>query len=110
MCLSLFLSSLFLSFPLSPLSLPPLSSLSLSPSIYPSFLPSLSLPSLPFPLFPFSYATADNGSYMTVDDLLNFVHTEQDSDNATIEYCESVIDRYEPSETGLKQHLLSIDG
>ncbi len=47
---------------------------------------------------------------MTVDDLLNFVHTEQDSDNATIEYCESVIDRYEPSETGLKQHLLSIDG
>ena len=47
---------------------------------------------------------------MTVDDLLNFIHTEQDNEEVTVEYCESVIERFEPSESGHTHHLLSLDG
>ena len=59
--------------------------------------------------FLYSYASSDDGSFMTADDLLDFVHTEQDNEEATIEYCQTAIERFEPSEAG-KRHLLSVDG
>ena len=58
----------------------------------------------------FSHATAENGSYMTVDDFLDFVLHEQSMEGATVEYCQSIIQKYEPSEYGKNNLLLSLDG
>ena len=65
--------------------------------------------SLPLSLPALRYASSDDGSYMTAEDVLNFVLTEQDNTEATLDYCKSVIERFEPSEAG-QNHLLSLDG
>ena len=47
---------------------------------------------------------------MTVDDFLDFVLHEQSMEGATVEYCQSIIEKYEPSEYGKNNLLLSLDG
>ena len=57
----------------------------------------------------YRYASVKDGSYMSVEDLLSFLHNVQNNVEATEEYCQSVIERFEPSEEG-KNQLLSLDG
>lgn len=47
---------------------------------------------------------------MTAKDLLSFLHEVQDIVDATEEYCQSIIERYEPSEEGKNNYQLSLDG
>ena len=57
----------------------------------------------------YSYACSEDGSFMTVNDILNFLVSEQGLEDATIEYCQSIIERFEPSEAG-QRDLLTLDG
>ena len=52
---------------------------------------------------------SDNG-FMTCDDLKEFLEGEQGEEEVTSGYCQSIIERFEPSSEGVEKNLLSIDG
>uniref|UniRef100_A0A1X7VUT6 Phosphoinositide phospholipase C n=1 Tax=Amphimedon queenslandica TaxID=400682 RepID=A0A1X7VUT6_AMPQE len=56
------------------------------------------------------YASSDEGSYMTIQDLTSFLVNAQNMSEVTDDYCQSIIERFEPSEEGKSKLLLSLDG
>lgn len=47
---------------------------------------------------------------MTVEDLIAFLVNAQNITDVTHEQCQSIIERFEPSEEGKSKLLLSLDG
>ena len=47
---------------------------------------------------------------MTCDDLKSFLESEQGEEEVTSGYCQSIVERFEPSSEGIDRGLLSVDG
>jgi Ca2+-binding EF-hand superfamily protein len=56
------------------------------------------------------HASADNGTNMSVEDLLLFLKSVQNLEGADEDYCRGIIEKFEPSEDGKNKNLLSLDG
>ncbi|MBN3324626.1 PLCH1 phosphodiesterase, partial [Atractosteus spatula] len=53
---------------------------------------------------------SDKKDHLTVEDLANFLRTEQKMNNVTTEYCLDIIDKFEVSEENKERDVLGIEG